>query len=294
MPGKESQAWKKWKLDLRSFTDQGQRPAKQVRRVPEPKSTVLLSVSNRVSLCWDLASLRIPRFQFLFLTPLISPFPHSWAASIAPWNSHPCPKLIVFCKPTTASYSAELRPTKGYHAYRILCPWPMKVSYSLQIGISQVRKFLFPCNSSCVARSGSPVATRTESDWPGEIEAGCPSLVPWPLWDAYLPREKRNSRTPITTITQSNYHQPEESQLLSKPPNSLTLLCSVSETHCLLSSGKEQHLLPRAIFPGKQTFLKEEVVAATSEDTLPHFYVTGKILGLIIPVRTSRNLVACA
>lgn len=152
MPGKESQAWKKWKLDLRSFTDQWQRPAKQVRRVPEPKSTVLLSVSNRVSLCWDLTSLRIPRPQFFSLTPFISPFPHSWAASIAPWNSHPCPKLIVFCKPTTASYSAELRPAKGYHACRILCPWPMKAGYSLQIGISQVRKFLFPCNPSCVAR----------------------------------------------------------------------------------------------------------------------------------------------
>lgn len=155
------------KLDFRSFIDQWQRLAKQVRQVPEPRSTVLPSISNRASLWWDLTSLRIPRSLLFSLTPLIWPFPHSRVASTAPWNSHPCSNLNVFCKPTTASYSAELSPTNGYHASWILFPWPMKASYFLQIGISQVRKFLFPCNPLCVGRSQSPVAIRTESDWPG-------------------------------------------------------------------------------------------------------------------------------
>lgn len=154
-------------------------------------------------------------------------------ASIAPWNSHPCPNLNVFCKPTTTSYSAELSPAKGYHVCRIWFPWPMKASYFLQVGISQVRKFLFPCNPLCVGRSESPVATRTESDWPGRpkpavLTLSCdPSEVPQTVLVFYLPSENRNSRTPIT-ITQDNYHQPEESWLLSKALRVLTLLCSVS------------------------------------------------------------------
>lgn len=53
----------------------------------------------------------------------------------------------------------------------------MKASYFLQIGISQARKFLFLCNALCVGRSEGPVAARTESDWPGEIEVGCPCSV---------------------------------------------------------------------------------------------------------------------
>lgn len=89
----------------------------------------------------------------------------------------------------------------------------MKASYFLHIGISQAGKFLFPWNPLCVGRSEGPVAARTEPDWPGEMEAGCPSLVLRPLClsetaqsslmlvQCYLLRESRNSRT-----TQHNNH----------------------------------------------------------------------------------------
>lgn len=102
----------------------------------------------------------------------------------------------------------------------------------------------------------------------------------------YLPREIGTARHPSQLLPRT---------IITNQKSLSSILRHLRILHYFILSHKPTAGSPPArdstIFR-KQTPLKEEVVA-TSEDRPPHFHVTDKILGLIIPVWINRNIVLC-